>query len=108
MDKEAIARSYFQDLGKRLNRELDEVGYKFCRGEIMAGNPKWNQSLDTWKGYFSEWIRNSNPMDIMDAAIFFDFRSIYGESALVQSLRDHVNKAADKKAVFYFTWPNRC
>ncbi len=78
------ARSYFQLLGKKVNMELDVVGYRFCPGEIMAGNPKWNQSIETWKGYFSEWIRNSNPVDILDAAIFFDFRCIHGDNTLVQ------------------------
>ena len=100
--KLAQARSYFQLLGKKVNMELDAVGYRFCPGEIMAGNPKWNQSLETWKGYFSEWIRNSNPVDILDAAIFFDFRCIHGENSLVQNLRDHVNQTSANKSVFYF------
>ena len=101
-ERVAEARTYFQMLGKRVNLELDAVGYQFCPGEIMAGNPKWNQSLAKWKDYFSEWLRNSNPTDILDAAIFFDFRYIYGDGELVQDLRDHVNQASANKAVFFF------
>jgi len=101
-DKSAEAKNYFQLLGKKVNMELDAVGYRFCPGEIMAGNPKWNQNLETWKDYFSEWLRNSNPADILDAAIFFDFRYIHGEISLVQELRDHVNRASGNKSVFFY------
>ncbi|MFO7668799.1 MAG: DUF294 nucleotidyltransferase-like domain-containing protein [Bacteroidales bacterium] len=101
-DKLAEAKNYFQLLGKKVNTDLNAVGYRFCPGEIMAGNPKWNQNLETWKEYFSEWLRKSNPADILDAAIFFDFRYIHGEISLVQELRDHVNQASENKSVFYF------
>ncbi len=96
------AKAYFIILGKKLNLELDAVGYSYCPGEIMAGNPKWNQPLDTWKGYFSEWIRNSNPSAILDAAIFFDFRCIHGEESLVEELRNHVNQASENRSVFFY------
>ncbi|MCP4314360.1 MAG: signal transduction protein, partial [Bacteroidetes bacterium] len=67
-------QSFFLELGKKLNNDLNTVGYKFCPGEIMAGNPRWNQDLSTWQSYFSEWIMNSQPKDILDLTIFLDFR----------------------------------
>jgi len=96
------AQAYFQLLAKKVNMELDAVGYHECPGRIMAVNPKWNRELDAWKKYFSGWIENSNPKDIMDAAIFFDFRCIYGEKILVDQLRTHVNKVSKSKAVFFY------
>ena len=101
-DRMQEASTYFHKLGSRMNRDLDAVGYRFCPGKIMAGNPQWNQSLGTWKDYFSEWIRNSNPTDIMEVAIFFDFRCLYGDTGLVKALREHVNQAADNRSVFYY------
>ena len=94
--------SYFLELGKKLNEDLNTVGYKFCPGEIMAGNPMWNQDLSTWKAYFRKWMRNSDPKDILDVAIFFDFRCIYGDSTLIDSLRDHVNQSSESKSVFFY------
>ena len=96
------AQTYFQVLANKVNNELDAVGYRYCQGEIMAKNPKWNRDLNGWKKYFSDWIGNSNPQDILDAAIFFDFRCIYGEKILVDQLRTHVNKASEGKAVFFY------
>ena len=95
------AQVYFKVLAKKVNMELDAVGYRFCEGEIMASNPKWNRELNGWKKYFSEWIVNSNPQDVLDAAIFFDFRCIYGEKILVDQLRTHINKTAKGKTMFF-------
>jgi PAS domain S-box-containing protein len=96
------AQAYFQLLAKKVNMELDTVGYRHCPGRIMAVNPKWNRELDGWKKYFSEWIKNSNPKNILDTAIFFDFRCIYGEKILVEQLRTHVNKISKSKSVFFY------
>jgi CBS domain-containing protein len=68
----------------------------------MASNPKWNRELEVWKKYFSDWIGSSTPQDILDAAIFFDFRCIYGENILVDQLQTHVNKTVKGKAVFFY------
>jgi len=96
------AKIYFKVLAQKINTELDAVGYRNCPGKIMANNPEWNRDLDGWKKYFSQWIGNSTPHDILDAAIFFDFRCIYGEKILVEQLRSHVNKVSEGKAVFFY------
>jgi len=96
------AQKYFQVLAKKINSELDAVGYRYCPGEIMASNPKWNRELNSWKKYFSEGIANSNPTDILDMDIFFDFRCVYGEKILLDQLRTHINKTAKEKAVFFY------
>jgi len=95
-------KAFFLELGNRLNKDLNTVGYKLCPGEIMAGNPKWNQDLSTWQSYFSEWVRNSEPKDILDVAIFFDFRGIYGDLSLIEKLRDHVNRSVEGKSMFFY------
>jgi len=94
-------RAYFLELGNKINQDLNTVGYKFCPGEIMAGNPKWNQDLKTWQSYFSKWIQNSHPQDVLNVAIFFDFRSIYGEDSLIDKLRSHVNLTVESKTLFF-------
>ncbi len=96
------AREYFLKLGRQVSHHLNEVGYKFCDGEIMASNPKWSQSLSVWKKYFSEWINSSDPQSILEASIFFDFRCVYGKKGFVNKLRQHVNKALDGKSVFFY------
>ncbi|MFZ5939752.1 MAG: DUF294 nucleotidyltransferase-like domain-containing protein [Bacteroidota bacterium] len=100
-DNEASAK-YFLDLGERMSRYLHAIGYQYCKGDIMAGNPKWTQGLENWKGYFTQWLNTGNPQDILDTAIFFDFRYVYGDISLVTELREHVSQASSNKSVFFY------
>lgn len=95
-------KEYFLSLGEQVSKELHDAGYHYCKGDVMARNPKWTQSHEEWKKLFSKWINASTPNDILEASIFFDFRSVYGEEAFVSELRDHVNKISDNKAVFFY------
>jgi len=97
-----VAEAYFKVLADKVNMELDAVGYQSCPGDIMASNPRWNKELDVWKKYYSNWIENSTPQDILDAAIFFDHRCIYGEKILIKQLCDHIHKSVKGRAVFFY------
>src|SRR6185436_10214726 len=46
---------------RKVNRGLDACGFPLCRGEIMAGNPKWCLSLHEWRTAFSHWINHGDP-----------------------------------------------
>lgn len=94
---------YFLKFGQEVNYKLNELGYRFCEGEIMAQNPKWNQPLSTWKNYFTHWINTNDPQSILDACIFFDFRFVYGSLSIIDELRKHVNNAIiDDKSIFFY------
>jgi PAS domain S-box-containing protein len=86
----ARAHEYFLALGVRICAGLDAVGYHYCKGGVMARNPKWCQPLSVWKNYFSGWVATAQPQDILDAKIFFDLRLTYGSEALFSSLQAHV------------------
>ena len=86
--KEAIR--YFSKFAEKVCNWLDEAGYELCKGDVMAKNPMWCQPLATWKKYFTEWIHTAAPEALLQASIFFDFRSGYGDTALVDNLRRHL------------------
>ena len=99
---EGDVKAYFLSLGERVNKDLHDVGYHYCRGDVMARNPKWTQSIAQWKEQFNGWINNSEPHAIMEANIFFDLRAVYGDEALIRELRDHINATSENKAVFFY------
>jgi len=101
-EKLEYTHQYFLELGARVNKDLNRVGYNYCKGDIMAKNPKWTQPLAIWKNYFSQWINTSNPQDILEAAIFFDFRCVFGKKSLVKELRNHVFKISGTKSIFFY------
>jgi CBS domain-containing protein len=86
-EKEAEVQAYFLKLAKLICTWLDQAGYAFCDGDVMAKNPKWCGSLTKWKNYFSSWIHAAEPEDLLQASIFFDFRGAYGEMRLIEELR---------------------
>ncbi len=81
------AKEYFLKFGELVCTWLDQAGYDFCKGNVMAMNPKWCQPLSIWKRYFYSWIRVSTPKDLMQANIFFDLRGGAGNIELVDELR---------------------
>lgn len=83
-----------KDLRERLlpfaqavNEDLAACGFALCPGEIMAGNPRWCLSLDEWRDCFSAWVRTPEPEALLNASIFFDFRSLAGDDTLAVALR---------------------
>ncbi|MDK9706878.1 MAG: DUF294 nucleotidyltransferase-like domain-containing protein [Desulforhopalus sp.] len=86
----ASIHAYFLALGKTICSALDEVGYSFCKGDIMAQNPKWCQPLSVWKDHFRSWIRFASPEDLLNSTIFFDFRCAHGHAPLVTELRRYL------------------
>lgn len=80
-------RESFLAFGKAVNTGLDACGFDLCKGNIMAGNPAWCLSLEEWKRQYTSWMETPEPEAILNSTIFFDFRPLYGNYSLVDSLR---------------------
>ena len=68
----------------------------------MAGNPKWNLTLDEWKKNFSKWVNEKDSQSLIDINIFFDFRGIYGDLSLANNLRNYLNSITERESAFFF------
>lgn len=101
-DKEAekSIHEYFIKFGEKICGWLDQAGYTFCKGDVMAKNPKWCQPLSQWKKYFTNWITTAYPQDFLEFNVFFDFRGIWGEKKFIDELRIHVNQLIQDKPSF--------
>jgi CBS domain-containing protein len=85
---------------RAVNAKLDACGFPLCRGEIMAGNPRWCLSLAEWQRTFTGWIHEPDPRALLDATIFFDLRPVYGDASLAERLRETVLAAAADRPIF--------
>ena len=99
--EQETAMAYFLAFGEKVCGLLDEAGYVFCTGNIMAKNPKWCQPLSQWKSYFSGWIHASGGEDLLKATIFFDFRGGYGDMELIDNLREFLFETLDGWSGFF-------
>lgn len=84
------AAGYFEALSRAVCSGLDECGYRFCPGDIMAQNPKWRMSLERWQKVFEHWVKAPEPKALMHASIFFDMRPVFGPQSLFDALQDKV------------------
>lgn len=93
---------YFLSLGKKVNYMLAAAGLHLCKGDNMAGNPRWCQPVEKWKNYFSDWIRTPGPSELLEVSIFFDFRFCYGDESLCDELRDYVKRSLRTNDIYFY------
>ena len=90
----AAPREALLAFADEVNRGLDYCGYPLCKGGIMARNPKWCLTLEQWRAQFDGWIDRGDPVALLNASIFFDFRALAGDASLAWTLREHVAEHA--------------
>ncbi len=101
-EKESAVNAYFLKLGETVCNALNTIGYSYCKGEIMAKNPKWCQPLSVWENYFTSWIKTPEPQQLLDATIFFDFRNVYGEKTFTEKLKSTVSSTISNHPLFLY------
>lgn len=92
--------AWFAELARRVSDGLDECGYLYCTGGVMATNAKWRQPLSVWKRYFEEWISEPDPERLLHSSIFFDLDAVHGEERFVETLQDLVAERARNSPLF--------
>ena len=85
---------------RHVNEALDACGFPLCKGQVMASNPKLCLSLDEWKARMSGWVQAPDPKALLDAAICFDLRPLYGDATLASELRDWIHPRARANPLF--------
>jgi PAS domain S-box-containing protein len=95
-------RDYFLRLGNLVCDGLDRAGYPYCRGNIMANNPRWCRSIGEWQAGFDEWVRKSEPQEVMEFTISLDFRIVFGDETLTRQLREHIQANLLDVPAFYY------
>lgn len=81
---------YFRELSCRMCRDLDNVGFPYCNGNVMASNPLWRKSYSQWVDQVKLWGRKRNSVALRLADIFFDFQPVWGKRTLATDLRAEV------------------
>jgi CBS domain-containing protein len=91
---------YFEQLAQFVCGGLDQLGYPYCPGEVMAHNPQWRVSLAQWQQRFDEWIGEPEPTAVMHSSIFFDMRCVRGTQRLVDELIGYAVARAGANQIF--------
>ncbi|MCB1907489.1 MAG: cyclic nucleotide-binding/CBS domain-containing protein [Rhodocyclaceae bacterium] len=87
---EAAHGAYFEALARFVNDGLNDCGFRYCPGEIMASNPKWRQPLSQWQDSFRVWIRHTDETLAKVLVNFLDLRLVAGAPELQAAMTRHV------------------
>lgn len=94
------ARGSLLPFAQAVNRKLDACGFPLCKGGVMAGNADCCLSLEEWRTRFSRWMQTPEPKALLGASIYFDFRPLYGDEELADTLRGWLLDAARDARLF--------
>jgi CBS domain-containing protein len=97
---ERAAETYFSAFTERMVGHLINCGFPRCPGDMMASNPQWRGTLDTWKARVRSWIETPEPERVLASSVFFDFRGVFGHKDLAENLRQHVTGACAGQDLF--------
>ena len=87
-DADPGALAYFAALGARISDILNDCGYVYCKGGIMAKNADQRRTLSGWRERYQHWIDRPDEDRILRATIFFDMRHVHGDAALSHRLQE--------------------
>ncbi|MFD2925913.1 DUF294 nucleotidyltransferase-like domain-containing protein [Halobacillus naozhouensis] len=87
---------YFRYFSEKINAMLDQCGFPYCKGGIMAKEDKWRQQTSQWHQSINTWIEKMDAEEIRDFTIFADFRPIFGDFSLAYDLKKYVTQRVQK------------
>ena len=91
---------WFKELGESVADILNAVGVVYCKGGIMAKNTEWRMTRSQWRFAVTNWIRGTTPEEILNADIFFDSTTVYGDVEMGASIRREALHLASRSRVF--------
>lgn len=92
---------WFKSLADFVCNGLNECGYRFCPGDIMAKTDQWRQPLAGWQQLVDSWTRTPTADALMRVSIFFDLRCIHGDASLGKALQEHMLKQVKGNSIFF-------
>lgn len=101
-------KRYFLKLTDGVCTKLNQAGYPFCPGGIMASNPRWCLSVTEWKKLFAGWVVNGTPESILEVNVFFDIHCAYGEPRLVHALKSYMLDISAENPEFFIHFARNC
>lgn len=91
---------YFEQLAQQVCDYLNLAGFCYCPGYIMASNDKWRQSKAVWRNYFEQWIAKPDAQALLNASVFFDLETAYGDHQLLDDVRQYMLSLTQKNSLF--------
>ncbi|MGM0434660.1 MAG: putative nucleotidyltransferase substrate binding domain-containing protein, partial [Pseudomonadota bacterium] len=92
--------AWFEQLATKVSDGLDECGYVYCNGNVMATNPFWRRRLTGWYEAVDNWVSSFSPHHVMEISIAFDLRTVHGDTSLTSRVQAHMLERVRANSIF--------
>jgi CBS domain-containing protein len=83
-------RRYYLNVADLVCSRLDQAGFSYCPGGIMAVNPAYCLSVEEWRETYRQWMAKADPQALLGTHVFFDVSTAGGDAGLVEALQGSV------------------
>ncbi|GAB6034104.1 putative nucleotidyltransferase substrate binding domain-containing protein [Galenea microaerophila] len=97
-----IEESVLQTFSQTIVDQLNQLGYEYCPGEMMASNSKWRQPVSQWQRYFRQWTETPTAEAVLLAATFYDLKPVCGANELFEPLHQQALDMAKHSGHFLY------
>jgi len=80
-------QEYFLNLGAEVSHGLAIAGYEKCEGNVMASNPLWCRSIESYKKQIHDWLNEDSWQSLRNFSIFFDSRVLDGNDEFLLKVK---------------------
>lgn len=83
-------RRYFLRLADAVCSRLNQAGFPYCRGGIMAAHPAYCLSMAEWKKQLTQCIEEVTVDAAIRINVIFDMRGVCGDAPYADELIEHI------------------
>jgi signal-transduction protein with cAMP-binding, CBS, and nucleotidyltransferase domain/PAS domain-containing protein len=91
---------WFQGFASDVVARFHAAGWPRCHGGCHAGNIRWCLPLSGWRDCYANWINHAEPQALLETAVFFDARHVWGEATLAGELAASIRHGVASRPVF--------
>ena len=92
--------AWFAKLADFVCAGLNDCGYDYCPGDVMAKSEKWRKRAADWEAMVDGWMTSPSASAVMHISIFFDLRAIAGSRSLAEALQQHMLAHSQRNTIF--------
>ncbi len=107
-NQRTLMYEYYRSFSHKAVSQLRTCGYPVNEQQILPSNPRWCQPWSVWRDYLDDWLRKADPSKIAACKVFLDFRAVFGDGSIADSLRDYAVCTAMNQPIFLRLLANDC
>ncbi len=87
----------FEPMMRRLNSELEKIGFPPCPGNVMVTNEYWRKNLHEFKKMIDGWLSHFDEASLQALSIFIDAQCVAGKVELLHEAKNYLYRRFESR-----------